>query len=86
MFSCATGTPSITTRVSATLTTTESDAASGSASISADGRLIAFTSRASVFAREAELDTDVFVFDLRTRKLALVSADPGGSAAGARLR
>jgi Tol biopolymer transport system component len=60
----------------------EADAESGCASISADGRTVAFASRSSAFAKESEPDSDVFLFDLRSRKITLVSADAAGAPAG----
>jgi Tol biopolymer transport system component len=71
----------ITTRLSA-MPFGESDGPSSCPSISADGRTVAFMSSSSTFAREGDVDPDVFLFDARTRKLTLVSADGSGAAAG----
>jgi Tol biopolymer transport system component len=60
----------------------EADGPSGEPSIAGDGRTVAFVSRAANLARETDRDADVFLFDLKSKKLTLVSADSAGAAAG----
>jgi Tol biopolymer transport system component len=60
----------------------EPDAESGSPTIASDGRFVAFTSRASTFAPKAKLRSEVYVWDARTRKVMLASADSTGAPAG----
>jgi Tol biopolymer transport system component len=62
--------------------TGEPDGPSSSPSISGDGHLVAFVSRASAFGRKQHGGPDVFLWDLRARKVTLVSADSSGAALG----
>ena len=60
----------------------EPDGESGSPTIASDGRFVAFVSRASTFAPKTGTRSEVFVFDSRIKKIALVSADASGVPAG----
>lgn len=58
---------------------TPADSYSDTPAISADGRLVGFTSdAANLVAADANVEADVFVYDQRTRELELASVGPGG--------
>jgi Ca2+-binding RTX toxin-like protein len=68
------------TLVSANSSGDEGNATSDSASISADGRYVAFASGASnLVPGDTNGDSDVFVKDLQTGAVTLVSRDPAGN-------
>ncbi|HSI81228.1 MAG TPA: hypothetical protein VK919_11330, partial [Solirubrobacterales bacterium] len=71
-----------TRRVSVRSNGRQGGARSSSASISANGRRVAFQSRASLTRRARNGTDDVFVRNLNTNRTRLVSAKEGGAGAG----
>jgi len=68
-----------TIRVSTTATGGEANGDSGAPAISADGRYVAFASRAgNLLAEDPNLDMDIFVKDCLTGEILLVSSAPAG--------
>ena len=74
-------------RASAPRDGAEPDGPSGEPDLSADGRLLVFSSRADNLVPEDDNETDdVFVRNMQTGAIALVSADEDGAAAEGQLR
>jgi Tol biopolymer transport system component len=64
----------------------EADADSSEPAVSADGRIVAFTSRATnLAADDTNREVDVFVVDLTTGRVLRASSDPAGRAASGSL-